>query len=123
MKKTTKLSSLVLAAAAFVSAFGGPALAKAEMCVQEDQTVLAVGVDDHDGTIWVRTSGGAGTARTSYPCTGNANIHYSFRFKASSTDADAILSILLAAKLSGGKVRIDKSAAGDSDTAYRAYLQ
>lgn len=47
----------------------------------------------------------------------------SVRFHPDRTNTDKALSILLAAKLAGKKVRVDLQEEGNCNTAYRVYMQ
>lgn len=107
-----KAKTLAAAMAVFlVSAVAGTA--SAAKCVQNDNIIDMVGVDQSDGTIYAKRDGTAGNC-------GCASFRW---YPVNNTHTGMILSVLLAAKLSGTPVRIDILDENNCNSAYRAYLQ
>lgn len=104
MSKNLKFLSLV-----FMLLFAQNAFS---VCSQTGNTVVFTGLDSGEGTIY------ADVREHNNQCSCNY-----VRFRPENTDTDKVLSILLAAKLSKNKVRIDFEAEGDCNSAERIYLQ
>lgn len=84
---------------------------EAASCVQNNNTVTFTGLDQSDGTLFAAVSGHDGG------CGCDA-----IRFRPANIDTQKALAILLTAKTTNQKVRIDL-AQGDCDTGFRVYLQ
>lgn len=80
-------------------------------CEQSYNSVGFLGVDSSNGTIYVAVSGHNNKCNMS-----------SFRFQEVNADTDKILSILMTAKISEKKVRIDLKDSTDPNSAYRVYM-
>jgi len=104
-KLITKLQIL------FMAIFCNVAVAVTQ-CVQNNNKVGLVGLDSPLGTVY------AGVSEHDNKC-GCA----SFRFTDANTDKDMALSILLAARMSQKKVRIDLLDSTNCDSAYRVYIE
>jgi len=81
-------------------------------CTQTDNSVGFVGLDNPDGSIYVDVAQHDGKCQCDY-----------IRFYASNTDTDKVLSILLTARLSNNKVRIDILEEGNCNSGNRVYMQ
>lgn len=86
-------------------------------CIQQHNAVTFTGLDGYDtalqqGSVYLSISGGDNNCGCSF-----------VRFYPTKTDTDAALSLAMAAKLSGSKVRIDLTKAGDCDSAHRIYIE
>ena len=81
-------------------------------CVQNNNKLGLVGLDSSNGTIY------AGVFDHDNACACN-----SFRFLAAKTDNKMALSVLLSAKMSGRRVRIDILDPADCNSAFRVYIQ
>lgn len=77
----------------------------------QNEIVGLVGLDSQTGTVYSSTVSSTNSCNCAH-----------VRFKPENTDVDKALSILLAAKLSSTKVRVDLLSEGDCNSAYRVYL-
>jgi len=84
----------------------------ASACVQADNKVGLVGLDNSNSTVYVST-----------PVSNNGCNCTNFRFSKVNTDTSMALSLLLSAKISGKSVRIDLLDETNCNSAYRVYLQ
>lgn len=90
-----------------------PSFVWANACSQTSNTLDGlVGLDNSNGTVYAAFK----SVNNECSCT-------SARFKPENTDVKAALSVLLAAKMSDKKVRIDFLNSTDCSTAYRVYVQ
>lgn len=108
--KTNLITKIILLLGSFLFS----QIAAAQGCTQNYNTVGFVGMDGQvgdSGMLYVAVSGHNNGCNKNY-----------FRFKASETDTDMALSILLAAKMAGKKVRIDLKNKDDRNSAYRVYI-
>jgi len=80
-------------------------------CVQNNNEVGLTGLDGPAGSIYV------GISQSNKECSCNY-----FRFYSTNTDTNKALSILMSAKMSGKKVRIDILDSSNCNTGYRVYL-
>lgn len=80
-------------------------------CVQHNNSVGLVGLDSQTGIVFAATNSFTNECACAY-----------VRFKPDNTDTKMALDVLLAAKTSGTRVRIDILAAGNCDSGYRVYL-
>lgn len=104
---------ITLTCMAFAAALALPQGASAQACTQKSNTVGLLGLDGSDGRIYVDVSG------HDNGCGCNA-----FRFIPGATNnTKAALGILLTARSSGKKVRIDLVEAANCNSASRVYLQ
>lgn len=114
MKLPTPKLSLITKTVALCSTLFFSQLAAAQGCTQNNNTVGFVGMDGKvgdSGMVFVSLSGHNNGCEASY-----------VRFKASETDVDMALSILLAARMADKKVRIDLKDKNDKNSAYRVYI-
>jgi hypothetical protein len=81
-------------------------------CVQNNNIVTFTGLDSKEGVIYASLSSHDNQCACS-----------SGRFYPQNSRTEMALSILMAAKLSQNKVRIDLMEQGNCNTAYRVYLQ
>lgn len=81
-------------------------------CVQNNNKLGLVGLDTSTGGIF------AGVSDHDNGCACTA-----FRFMTANTDTKMALSVLLAARMSGKKVRIDALDGTNCNSAYRVYIQ
>lgn len=81
-------------------------------CVQNNNTVTFTGLDDANGTIYASLR----DSNNKCNCT-------EVRFKPENTNTEMALSILLTAKISKTKVRVDFLEENSCNTAYRIYLE
>ncbi len=84
----------------------------AASCVQTDNTVGLTGLDNSNGSIYATITSTANQCSCGF-----------VRFTTANTDADAALSVLLAAKLSDTQVRVDILDENNCSSGYRVYLQ
>ncbi|WP_064792296.1 hypothetical protein [Shewanella woodyi] len=84
----------------------------ATSCVQNNNIVTFTGLDSKEGVIYASLSSHDNQCGCSY-----------IRFAPQNTRTEMALSILMAAKLSQNRVRIDLMEHGNCNTAYRVYLQ
>ena len=107
------ICKITIACMAFAAALALPQVASAQACTQNSNTVKLLGLDGGDGRIYVDVSG------HDNGCGCNA-----FRFIPGATNTTkAALAILLTARSSGKKVRIDLAEAANCNSASRVYLQ
>lgn len=81
-------------------------------CIQNNNLVTFTGLDSKEGVIYASVSSHDDQCACSY-----------VRFYPQNARTEMALSILMAAKLSETRVRIDLMEQGDCNTAYRVYLQ
>ena len=81
-------------------------------CTQNNNKIGLVGLDSPDGMVFAAVGG------HDNKCGCNA-----FRFQVKNTDTKMALSILLAARMSGKRVRIDAIDETDCNSAQRVYVQ
>ncbi|MEO0971932.1 MAG: hypothetical protein AAFX85_02470 [Pseudomonadota bacterium] len=81
-------------------------------CAQSGNTIGLTGVDNNNGTIYTRVTGGPQACG----CT-------QVRFTPGNSDTKAILSVLLTARALNRTVRVDIQNSSNCDTGYRAYLE
>lgn len=82
------------------------------VCSQQWNKIGLVGLDSTNGNVYV----GVTEHNNNCNCDG-------VRFKEVNADTDKALSVLLSAKMSEKKVRIDFLDANDCDSAHRVYIQ
>jgi len=87
-------------------------VAHAGACSQYNNVVGFVGLDNPNGSVYVSVAEHNNACNCS-----------NIRFYDSNTDTDKALSILLAARFSDQRVRIDIADENDCDSGYRVYIQ
>ncbi|TVZ37143.1 hypothetical protein P886_1484 [Alteromonadaceae bacterium 2753L.S.0a.02] len=92
--------------------FGIPGVAIAGTCAQSNNKVGFVGLDSAGGAIYVDVSEHSNQCGCNY-----------VRFYPENSDTDKVLSILLAARLTEKRVRIDINDSNSCNSGYRVYIQ